>query len=268
MTREHRPMVDAVTAARMDQEYRLKAQRNKTRGLAAYETGVYNPFSGHDTEQLKKRFKLVLTLDDPSQHRVRTRIIDPVRAIAQSHGISAIYAGDEDVPPHITLQRMDMNTVPPERQAEIQNYLDSDRSHLRLLEEILKGHIVHLNDIVMAGATFYASTAGFSEDNFPLYRARRVMQRVSRMSLFQSGDQGELEPLKDDDITHITVGRLIRRSSSANLVAFANEVYETVGVDILANPVGVTIVGAEIGNDFEYFDQHNPKMLKGKFTDS
>ena len=252
--------------------YAEKAARNSQNGITVYEKGTIRPFEGYDAENVRGLYNYVLLLDENSQTSILERIIDPVQTIAESNGIQGIFAGSADLPPHITLQTGNFRGVSPEEQQRMEEDLSSPMSHLRLISRIMTGHTAHLNNIVLAGSSFYADSQGFMHENARLFRARQLIKwaytgernagSVDYSQQESSEPQSGLNPVNYDDITHVSIGRITDTASSSQLMGFMNQVYAEVLPQLQSSPVEVKVSGVYQGSAHQFFQENRPNLIK------
>jgi hypothetical protein len=267
----HNPETEAQTNA----AYQAKAERNKANGLNLISSGQLKPFVAYSEQRLKTELNVNLNFDDESRAEIAARVIDPLAALAQKYGISAIYSGKGDLASHTTLQQSLFKNMPAEQEKARREFLDSDRSHFQWIAQILHGLQFTFDDLVIPGSMMYISTSSFRPDNYAFYKARRAL--LKRLNWDQGGIQNvqavtfgneshpdgpTLEPIDYSDITHSTVARITGYNTTDGLISFANAAYNTVGIGLKEKSLTVKVGDVFIGRSYDYFlPQVDPQYI-------
>lgn len=258
------PVKDPETVARLQQDYSAKLKRNKEAGLQAFQRSEYNPFLGWSEKAMRNVFNVILELDDASKQRVMKQVVNPLQELAQIHSIPAIFAGNRDLPPHVTLQVGIIKDISVEQFQDIQRWLTSNKSHLNALARILEG-LEFKQDTLVIAPNSYICASEFGNEQGAAFKSRRIIERMMGRSLrLTSGEQvggSFAPPYSYYDIFHTSVLRLTDHAPAENLSAFAEEAYGTIGENLKRNPLEVKVAHLFRGIAADFMRTYTPHLL-------
>lgn len=262
------PVRNPEIVAQEQAAYTAKIDRNKAEGLKVFSSGEIPLFTGWSVEKHSGRtFDTILLLDEPSQSLITDRVVKPLHQLAQAHHITAVYPGIGDSPTHVVLQPGRFTNLSPEQIEAIKTYLASNKSHLNMLADILKGLTFHHDTLVIAAPTTCICAGQFDAEQGGAFRARRIVEKIIGRGLgnlkatSQQQIEGTFTPNDYHDIFHSSVMRFTQKAPPANLMTFAQEAYATIGEDLKRNPLPVTIAHLYRGMAVDYQREVAPQFL-------
>lgn len=240
------PVRDPETIAKMQEAFSDKIRGNRDKGLKAFATGEYTPFSGFP-DSFKSLYAMACELEQGSQDRIIEQVVKPLEEIADKYDVPAVFAGNGDLPPHLTLFNSPFKDVPPEDQAIIDDYLASNRSHINLVKGALIGLTFHMDTLVLAPNT-YICASKFNDEQGAPYKARALGEAIidRAKGVFERQEQVEFPgsfgfPYRWNDILHSSVARVTGQVPSERLLAFAADAYATIGPSLATDPIPLTV---------------------------
>ncbi|HVZ58480.1 MAG TPA: hypothetical protein VG935_01900 [Patescibacteria group bacterium] len=241
------PVHNLDTVARMQQAFTEKVNANREAGRRAFQSGEYKPFTGFAKEGFHDLFAMGLELDQASQGSIITQVSEPMSQIAEELGVPAIFAGKGDLLPHVTVFNSPFKGVPTEDQEKILAYLQSDVSHLGLLSKILSGLTFHMNELVVAPASYLCQSEFTDEQGAP-FKARQLSEEIIKRAIrsFEREEQIALPgtfgfPYRWDNIFHASVARITDAVDPDRLLSFADKVDHEIGQPLRDNPIAITV---------------------------
>lgn len=261
------PVRDIETIGRMQADYSAKIDRNREAGRKAFASGDYKPFKGFPVEQWKNLFGIGFELDEASQQAVIDRVSRPMKKLADQYGVPSIFAGIGDLPPHVTLDVGTFKDIPSDKVYLIDDWLLSNKSHLQWLSNILRGLTFHMDTIVVAPNS-YICAGKFDDEQGAPYRARMAIEKMMQRS-FQNLEKvigapltgSFAPPYRYDDILHTSVSRVTEKAPSSALLRYANEVYASIGADLMREPIPVTVASVTNGRAADFIASIKPELL-------
>lgn len=275
------PIRKAQEVYSVQKGYNEKLRANLAAADKAIESGVYNPFEGIDAKKYADLFELKLELTEDSQAQVRARVTEPLKQIAQRHGIPAIFAGEVDQEPHVVLDIGRFINIPPEQKAEIIKAMQASKatseggkvSHLAWTADEFKGVTFSLDTLVVGAPNAYICASVVDEEQGAAYKARKIFNKA--IMKFQPDTSG-FEPDKAPkigphyatgyyNILHVSVAKLTGLASLENLIAFRDEAYTTIGQELRKKPLRIKVDSVYLGTSVGWAEEHSPHLFTENF---
>ncbi len=253
---------------RLSQDFSSKTLNNRRTGVNSMLSGEYKPFIGFKEDTFSKLFGFGLIPETASETEIMQRVVSPLQSLAKKHNVPAIFAGVEDLSPHVTLHVGSFKEMSPEDMSSVHDWLNSGSSHLRWVSEILCGLSFHMDTLVMGAPNSYLSAGKFDDEQGAPYRARMIFEEILQRSISAvaknsqpiSGTIGTLYP-RYDDIFHLSVSRLTEIRSGDVLSMYAIEANATVGEELQRNPITFTVGEVISGLASEDLKKRGPHLL-------
>lgn len=262
------PVRKPTIVATMRQAFGDKLEMNKHLAETVFQTDEVKPFAGYDRARFAQMYAIRMMFTDESQVLLRDIVTDPLRKLTADLQIPSIFSGQEDLPPHVTLQVGVMQGLTKPQINFIDHYLTSDYSHLNWLREILTGLTFHFDTLVVAPNT-YICCGDFSDEQGAVYRARLAMEKMvmhtSNHLKKIAGDQYTgsfgLPPLRYEDIFHINVARIMSNAPVGALRQFSQQAYQTIGLQLSRDPLPMVSSSVTRENAVPFVRQFAPQLL-------
>lgn len=249
--------------------YENKTTKNTAAGMEQFESGDFKPFEGYDLAGSHNVFHALLIPTSDTVQSIQTSVISPLQEIAKKLNLPTIFAGQGDVPIHITLDIRNITGLTQEEREKAIDWMKQDYSHLQLITEIFRKPEFRLNRLVMAPNSYLATD--FNNCQSVVYRARQLLEVIMNRSLqktlpvgSQTAGRGFEPTFPYHDIFHSSICRVVESKNPApsqNLVNFALEATETIGKSILETPIKVDIESVFVGTKYETIHPTNPNLL-------
>ncbi len=245
--------------ASMQEAFKRKIDANRQKGQDAITTGRIEPFRGFNFEKSANEYNYVLELTPESQRDIMNQAVYPLREIAQKHGVEAIYPSLGDMPPHVTIEFGVFKNLSPEERKQLLHQLDHNY-YLDIIGKILSGLDFSYDQLVFSGRDSYLCVGEFNSDIYPIYKARKLIERVYRKTLKdeEGSESGLTVPFEYKDILHTTVSRTTELPFNHDeLKKFMEEVDEKVAIPIRKNPIPVSVESAFHGSTLLFLQENN-----------
>lgn len=200
----HKPEEIAIE----EETFRKKLAANKARGVQGIESGDIQPFHGHREEVLKNEYIFVLELIPESEIEIMERVVEPFKEIAKKHGVNAIYPHYGDMTPHVLLETGTFSHIGQQDLEHLQEELKKNKYN-DMVARILSGLDFSFDTLVISGRDSYLCVKDFTSDLYPIYKARKLIEKVWARTIRNTDDGLSGLFLKDNyqDILHSTVAR-------------------------------------------------------------
>ena len=272
---QREPEIMAQTAA----EFRLKQEKNINDGANKLRSGEWKPFSGFGYEGMKDLEVAQLVFDEKTREEIREKVTGPLKALAEKHGVKAIFAGQEDQHPHVTLDVAKLNIPDSDVKNKIVDGLHSDVNpeaaaagypfppRLSMLGEIMVGKSFKMDQLVIGAPNSYICSSEVDESQVNPRRFREAIEKIwDRVGKTLEEGQGTFGKLYASyfDIFHASAMRFTENDMNVQkMEAFLKEAYETVGEDLKKNPVTATVGSVRFVNAAEDLYKERPEWLNG-----
>lgn len=272
---QREPHIMAETA----EQFAAKVAKNTADGRAKLASGEWKPFAGHSFENFKTLEVAQVVFDEASRQAVQERVVDPLRDLAEKHGVKAIFAGYGDQALHVTVDVAKFKDLSPEEEEKVNEWLDSDTDpdaaakghpyvpHLTRLGEIMVGKQFKFDQLVIGAPNSYVCASEVDESQVSPRRFREAVEKVwSRADKVLGGSsEGKFSKLYASyfDIFHSSIMRFTEHMTPEQATAFLEEAYATVGKDLKEHPVIVTVEKARFGNSAELLQDELPELMNG-----
>ncbi len=159
--------------------------------------------------------------------------------------------------------------IPKEQEEVIRQWLNSGSSHLNALKPILSRLSFHMDTLVVAPNSYICPSKFDNEQGAP-YRARMIFEEVLLRAPKAVGKkyhekiEGKvsLPPgYRYDDIFHLSVSRIVKKTGDENFLEFAKEANETIGRNLHENPLIITSDEVILGRPIELYQRFAPHLL-------
>lgn len=253
----------------LQEAYKNKTAKNTIAGIEQFESGNFKPLEGYDLDGSHNVFHALLIPTSDTVQSIQTRVISPLKEIAKKLNLPIIFAGEGDVPTHITLDIRNIIGLTQEEREKAIDWMKQDHSHLQLITKILRKPEFRLNRLVMAPNSYLATD--FNNCQSVVYRARQLLEVIMNRSLQKTLPVGSqtvgrgFEPtFPYHDIFHSSICRVVESinpAPSQNLVNFALQATEMIGESILKTPIKVEFESVFLGTKYETIQPTNPNLL-------
>jgi hypothetical protein len=236
-------------------DFRSNIESNKASGREQLLSGNQSEFTGYPVSLVERLLQVSLEVDARSHYDFWRRVISPLGKIAaklEEKGLTvpAIFAGEEDIPPHFTFTRAvttSLSETESARSALLQN------PDMQEVLGLLPG-MEFTMDTFVAGNTSYICTSSPSD---LLIGTRRVINGLAR----------DITDAKDVQIVEYKLAqassqRIIRQMSPAAGSAYLNESYK-LEEQLRTDPVMLRVSDILFGSAADHIRGHRKELLLG-----
>lgn len=237
----------------MVQEWKFakKLQGSLEEGEKRIKTGSIEPFRGFIPEPFKNGYSFAIEMTPESIHRVMEEVVIPLKGVADKYGIEAIYPEFGDIPPHVTLEYAQFQNLSQEQRDELKKALDNNK-YFDMISRILSNLDFSFDQLVLSGRDAYLCVAEFNSDIYPIYKGRKLIEKVFERISGQNGLPA-LKPTEYKDILHSTVMRITSLPEpKESLSKFKKEADGRVGNKLKRNPIFVSAMNVFHGSPYEF----------------
>ncbi len=240
-----------------------KLDTNQKTGEERLVAGDFEPFRGFDREAQSNIYTFGMELTPQSQAEIMERVVEPLRVIAQNHGIEAVFPNHGDIVPHVTFDTARFINLDPNNKQRLATDLDHNL-YFTMICRILSGLDFPMNTLVVAPNS-YICAGEFTSEFYPLEKARRLIEKVFGQNFDDSqGEPRGLSTIDYRDIFHSSVARITKAPEDrTHLVSFRDEALEEVGESLRSSPISISVARAFHGISTDFIANNG-----GQFTDN
>ena len=237
--------------------YRLNISENTAKGRKDFRSGNQPSFTGWSKSAVENYLQTSLEAIPATHYDFWRRVIKPLQDLTielSDKGliVPAIFAGEEDIPPHITLTRADFKNSPKGELERVKRSLDTD-FYMRQMRAILVGSEIAMDTIVIGNASYICTS---TPSDLLIGTKRVINQMVAARTL--PDNKMQTVPY---NLTQVSSLRISEAMNSDAGEAFAYEAYERVGRHLLSNPLVFRVASAFFGTAADHIKNHRPNLL-------
>lgn len=238
-------------------DYRLNIAENTASGIKQLRAGNQPRFAGWSGNIVESFLQVSLEAVPATHYDFWRRVAKPLQDISADLGlkglsIPAIFAGEEDLPPHITFTRADFRKSPGSELSRVVGELGMD-VYMRQLRAVLVGSELAM-DTFVAGNASYICTSDPSD--LILGTRKAINQLVETKASPASNMQ-----IVEYKLAQVSSARITDATDPAAGEAFAYEAYEKVGRHLITDPLLFRVQSVFFGSAADHIKSHRPELL-------
>lgn len=215
--------------------FQHKLEVNRKAGEERLLSGEFQPFKGFDRKTYSNVYAFGIELTPDSQARIIEQVTTPLHDIAKANGITAIFPGHGDLPPHVTFDAAKFMNIASDQKQQLTTQLDHNL-YFNMICKILAGLDFTMDTLVLSPSS-YICTGEFGEQMYAIEKARRLIERVF--------EQKKLESIDYRDIFHASVARITAiPGDKSQLIDFVKEAKEKVAKPLASSPINISATRA------------------------